>query len=60
MINAGSDVAAVSEEGSSVLHYLAISQNGDAASIVSKILEKKSPDLDINLADWDGHTPLMK
>ena len=53
-------MAAVSEEGSSVLHYLAISQNGDAASIVSKILEKKSPDLDINLADWDGHTPLMK
>ena len=62
LISAGSDVAAVSGEGSSILHYLAISQNPEAAQVVSTIIgkAKEFPELDINLPDWDGHTPLMK
>jgi len=62
LISGGSDVAAVSGEGSSILHYLAISQNPEATQVVSTILgkAKEFPELDINLPDWDGHTPLMK
>ena len=62
LISGGSDVAAVSGEGSSVLHYLAISQNPESTPVVSTILgkAKECPELDINLPDWDGHTPLMK
>lgn len=62
LISGGSDVAAVSGEGSSVLHYLAISQNPESTPVVSTILGKvkECPELDINLPDWDGHTPLMK
>merc|ERR1712215_113116 len=60
LILGGCSTVAVSEEGSSPLHYLAQSQSQEAAAIVELILEKKEENLDINLKDWDGYTPLHK
>merc|ERR1712025_1516056 len=60
LISGGSNTAAVSEEGSSPLHYLAQSQAQEAPIIVKQVLEKREPGLDINLKDWDGYTPLHK
>eukprot|EP00092_Neocalanus_flemingeri_P002507 GFUD01002683.1.p1 GENE.GFUD01002683.1~~GFUD01002683.1.p1 ORF type:complete len:256 (+),score=96.74 GFUD01002683.1:43-810(+) len=60
LISAGSDVTALSEEGSTSLHYLAQSQSQEASQIVKLILDKKAADLDINAKDWEGYTPLHK
>merc|ERR1711872_38187 len=60
LISGGCNVAAVSEEGSSPLHYLAQSQSQEAPQIVKIILDKKNTELDINLKDWEGYTPLHK
>jgi len=60
LISAGSDVTAVSEEGSTALLYLAQSQSEEAAQIVKLVLDMKSADLDINAKDWEGYTPLHK
>ena len=60
LISGGSNASAVSEEGSTPLHYLAQSQSQEAKHIVKMILDKKNPDLDINLKDWEGYTPLHK
>ena len=60
LISAGSDMTAVSEEGSTGLHYLAQSQSQEASQIVKLILDKKVAGLDINAKDYDGYTPLHK
>ena len=51
---------AVSEEGSSVLHYLAISASDEAVTILKLLLEKYKKKLDLNSIDWEGYTPLMR
>merc|ERR1711874_650143 len=51
---------AVSEEGSSVLHYLAVSQTPEALEVVKLLLENGSDQLDTNAVDWDGYTALMR
>ena len=53
-------MSSVSEEGSSALHYLAQSQSPEAAQVVQMILNSGDSELDINLKDWDGYTPLHK
>ena len=45
-MSAGADVTAVSEEGSTPLHYLALSQSDEAANIATKIIGTKNPNLD--------------
>ena len=56
----GADVGAVSEEGSSVLHYLAVSQTPEALDVVKLLFETGAEILDINAVDWDGYTALMR
>jgi len=60
LLNAGSQPGAVSEEGSSVLHYLAISASDEAVTILKLLLEKYKKKLDLNSIDWEGYTPLMR
>jgi len=60
LLSGGSNETAVSEEGSTPLHYLAQSQSQEAPQIVKLMLDKKNPELDINLKDWEGYTPLHK
>ena len=60
LMSAGADVTAVSEEGSTPLHYLALSQSDEAANIATKIIGTKNPNLDINAVEpWEGYSPLM-
>jgi len=54
------NLGAVSEEGSSILHYLAISLSDDTVQILKLLLEKYKKDLDLNCLDWEGFTPLMR
>ena len=56
----GAEVGAVSEEGSSVLHYLAVSQTSEALEVVKLLFQSGSEKLDINAVDWDGYTALMR
>ena len=56
----GAQAGAVSEEGSSVLHYLSVSQTPEALEVVKLLLENGSDQLDINAVDWDGYTALMR
>ena len=56
----GAEAGAVSEEGSSGLHYLAVSQTPEALEVVKLLVESGSDQLDINAVDWDGYTPLMR
>ena len=60
LTNSGADVSAVSEEGSTVLHYLAISQTTEAMEVLNLFWERHSAKLDLNAVDWDGYTPLMR
>ena len=60
LTDSGADVSAVSEEGSTVLHYLAISQTTEALEVLDLFWEKHSAKLDLNAVDWDGYTPLMR
>ena len=50
----------MSEEGSSVLHYLAVSQTSEALEVVKLLFQSGSEKLDINAVDWDGYTALMR
>ena len=50
----------MSEEGSSVLHYLAVSQTPEALDVVKLLFQSGSEKLDINAVDWDGYTALMR
>ena len=60
LLTRGADVSAISEEGSSVLHYLAVSQTPEALDVVKVLFETGSEKLDINAVDWDGYTALMR
>ena len=60
LLAAGSDPGSVSEEGSSVLHYLAISQVEENIPILQLLLDKYKDKLDLNAVDWEGFTPLMR
>ena len=50
----------VSEEGSTILHYLAISYVPEAADILAQLLDKHKEKLDINAQDWEGYSALMR
>ena len=50
----------MSEEGSTVLHYLAVSYAAEAAAILQQLLAEHGARLDINAVDYDGYTPLMR
>ena len=60
LLASGAQAGAVSEEGSSVLHYLAISQAPEALDVVKLVFEAGPEKLDINAVDWDGYTALMR
>ena len=60
LLGAGSDPSVVSEEGSTILHYLAISYVPEAADILAELLDKHRDKLDINAQDWEGCSALMK
>merc|ERR1739842_9415 len=55
-VGAGADVSALSEEGSSCLHYVCQSQVEEAADIANKLIHN----IDINAKDYDGQTALHK
>ena len=50
----------VSEEGSTILHYLAISYVPEAPDILAQLLDKHKEKLDINAQDWEGYSALMR
>ena len=60
LLASGAQAGAVSEEGSSVLHYLAVSQTPEALDVVKLMFETGAEILDINAVDWDGYTALMR
>ena len=61
LTDSGADVGAVSEEGSTVLHYLAISQTPEALEVLNLLWEKGPPaNLELDAVDWDGYTSLMR
>ena len=60
LLNAGADPGVVSEEGSSILHYLAVSQVPEASEILKMLLDKHKNKVDINAVDWDGYSPIMR
>ena len=47
-------------QGSTILHYLAISYVPEAADILGMLLDEHREQLDINAQDWDGHSALMR
>jgi len=60
LLNAGANAGEVSEEGSTILHYLAGSMSDEAVDILKLLVEKHKSKLDINAVDYDGYTPLMR
>ena len=60
LLGAGADPGAVSEEGSTVLHYLAVSYAAEAAVILQQLLAEHRARVDIDAVDYDGYTPLMR
>ena len=59
-MEAGADVGAMSEEGSTLLHYLAVCQTPEALEVLKLVFDGHHSNLDINAVDWDGYTPLMR
>ena len=60
MLNAGADAGVESEEGSTILHYLASSMSEEALDIIKLLIEKHRSKLDINAVDYDGYTAMMR
>ena len=50
----------MSEEGSTLLHYLAVCQTPEALEVLKLVFDGHHSNLDINAVDRDGYTPLMR
>ena len=50
----------MSEEGSTLLNYLAVCQTPEALEVLKLVFDGHHSNLDIDAVDWDGYTPLMR